>query len=284
VLIVRYKGVPIADVDQRVDWSSLDRAEAMREQAPMTDHLTTRLADGVLTLALDRPAKKNALTDAMYGALADGLGRAEGDEAIRVVVIASSSDAFTAGNDLGEFATQAAGAGPAERQVGRFLAALVNASVPIVAGVSGLAVGVGATMLLHCDLVLMAEHATLATPFIDLALVPEAASSVLLPQRIGHALAFEMFALGRRLTAAEALTHGLANRVLPAGELDAAVAEMARALAERPVAALRITKQLMRDPARLHHVMDQEGAHFAAQLRSHEARARFAAFAARGRG
>ena len=256
----------------------------------MTDPIRTHSADGVLTLTMDRPAKKNALTDAMYGALADGLTSAETD-GTRVVVIASSSDAFTAGNDIaefaaqaagGEFASQATGRGPEERQVGRFLAALAEATVPIVASVSGLAVGVGTTMLLHCDLVLMAEHATLATPFIDLALVPEAASSVLLPQRIGHALAFEMFALGRRLTAAEALTHGLANRVLPAGELDAAVADVARALAEKPADAVRITKRLMRDPAALHAVMAEEGGHFAAQMRSDEARAQFAAFAARG--
>lgn len=248
----------------------------------MTEHIGTHSADGVLTLTMDRPEKKNALTDAMYGALADGLTAAETD-GTRVVVIASSSDAFTAGNDLGEFASQAAGGGPEERQVGRFLAALADATVPIVASVSGLAVGVGATMLLHCDLVLMAEHATLATPFIDLALVPEAASSVLLPRRIGHALAFEMFAIGRRLTAAEALTHGLANCVLPAGELDAAVAEMARALAGKPADAVRITKRLMRVPAALHAVMAEEGEHFAAQLRSDEALARFAAFASRAR-
>ena len=248
----------------------------------MTPHLRTHRADGVLTLTLDRPDKKNALTDAMYGALADAIEAAEGD-GTRVVVIASTSDAFTAGNDVGEFAVQAAGGGPAERNVTRFLAALADASVPIVAGVSGLAVGVGTTLLLHCDLVVMAEHATLATPFIGLALVPEAASSLLLPQRIGHALAFEMFALGRKLTAAEALTHGLANRVVPAGELDATVAGTARALAEQPAGAVRITKRLMRDPAALHAVMTEEGGHFAAQMVSDEARARFAAFAARGR-
>lgn len=249
----------------------------------MTDHIRTHRAEGVLTLTMNRPEKKNALTDAMYGALADGLVAAE-DDGTRVVVIASSSDAFTAGNDVGEFASQAAGGAPKERNVTRFLAALADASVPIVASVGGLAVGVGATMLLHCDLVLMADHAFVATPFIDLGLVPEAASSVLLPQRIGHPLAFEMFALGRRLTAAEALHHGLANRVVPAAELAEATAEMACAVADKPADAVRITKRLMRDPAGLHAVMAEEGVHFAAQMKSDEARASFAAFAARGRG
>ena len=181
----------------------------------MTEHIRIENRDNVLTLTFARPDKKNALTNAMYGALADALVAAESDPAARVVVLRGEGDMFTSGNDVGEFAAIAAGAVQGERHVSRFLQALVQATRPLVAAVQGRAVGVGTTMLLHCDFVLLADNALLSTPFINLALVHEAASTLLMPQRIGYARAFEMFALGDPMDAATALNAGIANRVVP---------------------------------------------------------------------
>ena len=142
----------------------------------MSDHIQVSQDDGVLVLTLDRPDKKNALTSAMYGALADAMQAAETDTELRVVLLQGAGDCFTAGNDLGDFAAVAAG-GESAPHVGRFLKALAHAEKPYVAAVHGLAVGVGVTMLLHCDLVYVAEDALLTTPIVNLALVPEAASA-----------------------------------------------------------------------------------------------------------
>ncbi len=250
----------------------------------MTELVLTTLEDGVLTLRLNRPEKKNALTDAMYAALADGLERADADPAVGAVLIASTSDAFTAGNDLADFAAVGAGTvRQGDRQVGRFLRTLATAQAPVVAAVPGIAVGVGTTMLLHCDLVFVSETVRLTAPFVGLGLVPEAGSSQLLVQRIGHARAFAMFVLGQALGAAEAVATGVANRALPAAELDAASREAARALAKAPREALREAKRLMRRPAEpLAARMDVENTAFAARLQSDEAKAIFAAFLARG--
>ena len=250
----------------------------------MTDQVLTHLEDGVLTLKLARPEKKNALTDAMYGALADGLERADADPQVGAVLITGEGDSFTAGNDLSDFMAVATGAAQAgERQVNRFLPGLARLKAPLIAAVPGLAVGVGTTLLLHCDLVFMAPGATLSTPFVDLALVPEAASSLLLPARIGHVRAFAMFALAERITAEQALQWGIANEIVPADALQARALAAARAVCARPRDALRHAKALMRDTAAMLEGMDRESAIFAAQLKSPEAAQAFAAFAARKR-
>ena len=236
----------------------------------MTDHIRRDNAAGVLTLTMARPDKKNALTNAMYGALADALESAETDPAVRVLLIRGEGDMFTAGNDVGEFAAMATGSFQAEPQVGRFLQALAQSSRPLIAAVQGRAVGVGTTMLLHCDLVVLAENALLSTPFVNLALVPEAASSLLMPLRIGHARAFEMFALGEAVDANSALAWGLANRVA-----------LAARLARQPAGAGSITKRLMRNPNELIAQIQAESAEFKARLTTAEAREAFMAFAER---
>ncbi|MDE2597753.1 MAG: enoyl-CoA hydratase/isomerase family protein [Sphingomonadales bacterium] len=246
----------------------------------MTEHLRRDLTDGVLTLTLDRVDKKNALTEAMYAALSDGLEQAESDPAVRVVLLRAEGESFTAGNDLGDFA-KVAMTGENPVQVTRFLRALAHASKPLVAAVRGRAVGVGTTLLLHCDLVLLAEDALLTTPFVGLALVPEAASSLLLPARIGHARAYAMFALGEAMGAAEAVACGLANKALPAEQLDAVARDTARRLASQPAGALAATKRLMRDAGVIAGVMETESAQFLNRLRSPEAREAFQAFAER---
>jgi len=247
----------------------------------MTEHIQSRNVDGVLTLTLARADKKNAITDAMYGTLADALNAAEHDNTVRVVLLRAEGDMFSAGNDIGEFASTAmtgGGKGDGERNVIRFLYALARATRPLVAAVQGRAVGIGTTMLLHCDLVLLAENAQLSTPFVNLALVPEAASSLLMPARLGHVRAFEMFALGDAVSAQSALAWGLANRVVPLDKLGDEAQAIAQRLARQPLGALTETKRLMRDAELLKQQMDAESACFAQRLKSPEAHEAFRAF------
>jgi enoyl-CoA hydratase/carnithine racemase len=248
----------------------------------MSDHVTTGLEEGVLTVTLNRADKKNAITEAMYAGLADAVSRASTDRAVRVLLLRADGADFCAGNDIGDFVAVATGHRAAgEMAVFRFLEGLTTLDTPVVAAVKGRAVGIGTTVLLHADLVYVAEDAKLSVPFVNLALAPEAASSVLLPARIGHARAFAMFALGETLDGRQAASMGLANAALPADQVDAAALQAARALARRPASSLKATKRLMRDGAALWTHMQIEGEAFAAQLRTAEAREAFAAFAER---
>ena len=247
----------------------------------MTEHIKIEKSDGILSLTMARPDKKNALTNAMYGALADAIEGAETDPSVRVLLIRGEGDMFTAGNDVGEFAAIATGAVQGERHVSRFLQALAKSSRPLVAAVQGRAVGVGTTMLLHCDLVVLAENALLSTPFVNLALVPEASSSLLMPLRIGYARAFEMFALGEAVDAKSAFAWGLANRVVPLDKLDAEARALASRLAKQPAGAVSTTKRLMRNPELLMAQIKAESEQFAARLQTAEAREAFTAFAER---
>jgi enoyl-CoA hydratase/carnithine racemase len=247
----------------------------------MTEHVRIENESGILTLTLARPDKKNALTDAMYGKLADAIESVESDPTVRVLLIRGEGDMFTAGNDVGEFAAVASGKSEGSRNVVRFLQSLARCTRPLVAAVQGRAVGVGTTMLLHCDLVLLADNAQLSTPFVSLALVPEAASSLLMPLRIGHVRAYEMFALGETVPARAALEWGLANRVVPLDKLDAEATALAARLAKQPAGALIATKRLMRDGEALVAQMTREGEQFAERLRTAEAREAFTAFAER---
>jgi len=248
----------------------------------MTEPVLIEKSGGVLTLTLNRPEKKNALTRAMYQALCDAIDGAADDQDVRCVLIQANGDMFTAGNDLGDFAAVNAGepsANRAREDGNPLLAALGRAKTPLVAAVHGRAVGVGVTMLLHCDLVYVAEDAILTTPFVNLALVPEAASSMLLPARIGHARAFAMFVLGEAVDGRTAAAWGIANAALPASDLRARAREAAESVAARAPASVLATKALMRDPEAIAARMEEEGAIFAAQLKSPEAREAFAAFA-----
>lgn len=231
---------------------------------------------GVLTLLMNRPDKKNALTDGMYGAMADAMENAEQDPAVRVIVIRSAGDLFCAGNDIGDFLAASGNIG--EANVFRFVRLLGTFTKPLVAGVQGQAVGIGTTMLLHCDHVVLAEDAQLTTPFTSLGLVPEAASSLLLPAAIGHQRAFAMLAMGEAMGAAEALATGLANAVVPNATLDEAVALAAERIAALPPGAVQASKALMRDPGLVAAKMEAEIEIFAQRLQSAEAREAFTAF------
>ncbi|MFC0632909.1 enoyl-CoA hydratase [Brevundimonas balnearis] len=245
----------------------------------MTDHVLTHLSDGVLSVSLNRADKKNAITQAMYTALAEATERAQTDPAVRVILFRGEGDAFSAGNDIGDFiALGSQAAGPDDMPVFRFLKALAHLEKPAVGAVRGRAVGIGLTLLLHCDMVVVAEDALLSAPFINLALAPEAASSLLLPAIVGHPRAFEIFALGEPITGAKAEAWGLANRAVPAGQVDETARELAAKLASRAPNSIRKTKALMRDAERMWSLMLREGEAFGSQMRSPEAMEAFMAF------
>jgi enoyl-CoA hydratase/carnithine racemase len=246
----------------------------------VTDHVRTELTDGVLTVALARPEKKNAITQAMYTALAEATRRARDDDAVRVILFQGEGDSFSAGNDIADFiAIGTSGEGQlTDAPVFQFLKALADLDKPAVAAVRGRAVGIGLTLLLHCDMVVVAEDALLSAPFVNLALAPEAASSMLLPQVLGHQRAFEVFALGEPIDGRTALAWGLANRAVPADQVEGVAAQLASKLAARAPNSIRKTKALMRDAERLWALMQAEGEAFGSQMRSPEAMEAFMAF------
>ena len=248
----------------------------------MTQHVVVEKSDKLLTLTLNRPDKKNALTRAMYQTLATEIANADSDPDVRCIVIKANGDMFTAGNDLADFAAVGnSTATPAPADANPLLPALAKARTPIVAAVNGRAVGVGVTMLLHCDMVYLAEDALLIAPFVNLALVPEAGSSLLMPLRIGHARAFEMFVLGEPVNAEKAVNWGIANRLVPLAQLHATARTTAIAIAARAPASVVATKSLMRDESVLLARMSQESGHFIRQLKSAEFKEAFTAFSER---
>ncbi len=235
----------------------------------------------VRILRLNRPEKKNALTDAMYDILSDALESAAANAATRCVVIAGSPTAFTAGADLNDFLRAAHGEGLRSQAV-RFLHCLANAGKPLVAAVEGVAVGVGTTLLLHCDYAVAGDSARFQTPFVHLGLVPEAASSLLMPRLMGPRRAFELLVMGRPFGAADAKAAGLVNEVVPAGEAEAAALTAARHIATLPVEAVALSRRLIRgDAAEIVRRIDEEAALFRERLKSDEARAAFEAFFSR---
>lgn len=241
--------------------------------------IETRLDNGVLTVTLNRPEKKNAITQAMYAELAAATERARTDDAVRVLLFRAEGDSFSAGNDIADFiALGSQGQQPADMPVFRFLRALADLDRPAVAAVKGRAVGIGLTLLLHCDLVVVAEDALLSVPFVNLALAPEAASTLLLPHVIGHQRAFELFALGQPLDGRTAHAWGLANRCVPADQVEATAADLAGQLAARAPNSIRKTKALMRDAEALWVIMQREGEAFGGQMKSPEAMEAFMAF------
>lgn len=237
---------------------------------------------GVVELRLNRPAKKNAITGPMYGVLVDALASAAEDRAVRAVLFTAAGEGFCAGNDVGDFMA-AAMSGKTENIVaGRFVEAIARFPKAMVAAVQGTAVGIGATMLLHCDLVYASENAKLHMPFVALGLVPEAGSSLLLPRRVGHALAAEMILLGTPLEAARAREVGLVNAVVPAAGLRDHALARAIELARLPPKALRVSRALLRgDRGDVEARIAEEGRHFMECLVSPEAREAFTAFVQR---
>ena len=252
----------------------------------MTDHILIErpeAAPGVQVIRLNRAEKKNAITRAMYQAMTDALKAGDADEDVRATVFLGSQGCFSAGNDMNDFLAFAMG-GTMGREVIDFLHALAAHTKPLVSGVDGLAIGIGTTIHLHCDLTYASIRAQFKTPFVDLALVPEAASSLLAPRLMGHQRAFALLAAGEGFSAEAARDAGLVYAVVePAAVEDEALAA-ARRLAAKPPQALSIARSLIRGTrADVSARIDEEAAHFSAQLKSPEARAAFEAFMARGK-
>jgi len=245
----------------------------------MTGDVEISVADGVQVLRLTRSAKKNALTSAMYGDLCDAFDRGDNDPAIAVHLITGSAGVFTAGNDLGDFLATAQGTGDLGANVRRFVYLLPMIRKPLIAAVDGVAIGVGTTMLFHCDLVYATPSSTFATPFLSLGLVPEAGSSVLMPRRMGYARAFEMLALGETYSAEQAVHAGFVNKIVSFDRLEETALTAARRLAGMPPEALAVTRSLMRgNTAEILQQTDKEVIAFRERLSSPEALEAFTAF------
>ncbi len=208
-------------------------------------HIESERDGAVLRITINRPEKKNALTAEMYGQLSDALEGAEANSAVRVILLGARGDTFTAGNDLEDFLKQP-WKGQKLPPAVRFINAVARAAKPMVAGVRGLAVGIGTTILLHCDLVYAAEDAKLVMPFVNLGIVPEAASTVLLPAFIGWQRSAELLMLAAPVTAQRAYEMGLVNAVVPTEALLTAAEVAAQQLAQKPAGALRACKELMK--------------------------------------
>lgn len=250
---------------------------------PSNPPITIEHRDGILRLTLNRPEKKNALSPAMYDTLAEAIEEADRDDEVRVLLFQGAGDCFTSGNDLRDF-VEAPPAGEAS-PVFRFLMAIHRARKPLVAAVLGSAVGVGTTMLLHCDLVCAGTGARFQLPFVTLGLCPEAGSSLLLPRLAGYQRAAELLLLGEPFGAERAREMGLVNAVFADEELVAGAYALARKLAQQPPAAVRLTKALLKKGVEqaVTEVISEEGRLFLERLRSPEATAALAAFFQRPR-
>jgi len=245
----------------------------------MSEHVLVERKDDVLAIALARPDRRNAITVAMYAALADAVESAAGDDNVRLITLRGEGQDFTAGNDLGDFMAELPRDG-SDIPVWRLLRALAKNQVPIVAAVHGNAVGIGTTMLFHCDFVIAEEGTRFLMPFVDLGLVPEAASSLILPGLAGRRRAARYLLLGEPFGPDEALDFGLVSHIAPAGKLDAIVDRVVDALRAKPAEALRLTQRLLRrgNTDELLERMELENGHFSERLTSTEVRDAISAF------
>jgi enoyl-CoA hydratase/carnithine racemase len=243
----------------------------------MAENVLVSIKNRILTIGIHRPDKKNALTRAMYIAMTDALRSAEQDASVRVILLTGSDDCFTAGNDIADFASAKPGEAPVAID---YLRALAEAKKPVIAVVGGVAIGIGTTMLLHCDLVYASDTARFQLPFVNLGLCPEAGSSFILPALVGHHSAAELLLFGEAFGADAARHLGLVNHVLGAHELLTTATERARQLAEKPPAALRTTKMLLKSGwhEAIKQAMARETEQFATLLQGPEAKEAMMAF------
>lgn len=246
----------------------------------MSEHILVENAGGRIRIRMNRPERRNAITVAMYAALADAIESAAGDDSIRLITLEGAGEDFTAGNDLADFLAEMPPPGTTDIPVWRLLRALANNEVPIIAAVHGNAVGIGTTMLLHSDLVIAEDGTRFVMPFVDLGLVPEAASSLILPLLAGRRRAARYLLLGEGFGAEEAREFGLVSHVVPKGGLDEALEAMVAALLAKPAQALRLTQRLLRrgSTQEILERMELENSHFAERLTSDEVKQAITAF------
>jgi enoyl-CoA hydratase/carnithine racemase len=247
----------------------------------MTGHLIVTDDDATRIIMLRRPEKKNAITQEMYLLMADAINSAQNDPAIRCMIITGGSGVFTAGNDLQDFLQDGtdASATPRASNATKFLYALAQNTKPLIAAVDGIAIGIGTTMLFHCDYVLASTTATFSTPFIHLGLVPEGASSLLMPRTMGHQRAFATLVMGRNVSADEARMAGFVNVVVAPGHTEGEARKVAREICALPAEAVAISRKLLKlPPEDLTRRIDQESHLFGERMKSKEAIAAFKAF------
>jgi enoyl-CoA hydratase/carnithine racemase len=252
----------------------------------MTDHLIISDEAETRLIQLRRPEKKNAITQAMYRGMSDAIDTAQNNPHVRCIIITGGSGVFTAGNDLEDFLHAGKAGSEAVRisAATKFLYSLAHNVKPIIAAVDGIAIGIGTTMLFHCDYVLASTAATFSTPFIHLGLVPEGASSLLMPATMGYQRAFEMLVMGRTMTAEEAHVAGFVNAVVPPGHTEVEAQKVARDICRLPAEAVAISRKLLRTPPEeLTRRIDRESHLFGERMGSKEAVAAFKAFFARKR-
>ena len=245
----------------------------------MTADVSITSADGYQVMRLTRADKKNALTRPMYRALCDAIEAGDKDPSIAAHVLTGSGGVFTAGNDINDFLAAGQAGGGGVNEVLRFIRLLPLIKKPLIAAVEGLAIGIGTTLLFHCDLVYATPDATFATPFLDLGLVPEAGSSLLMPRQMGQHRSFEMLVMSDTFTAERAREAGFVNGIVPADALEKTALKAARRLAAKPPEALAIARHMLRGtPAEISARVDEEAVAFERRLKSPEAREAFQAF------
>jgi enoyl-CoA hydratase/carnithine racemase len=253
----------------------------------MTDHIQITRPEahpGVLVLRFNRPDKKNAITQAMYQKLTAGLLEGEQDDTIRAIVFLGTEGCFSAGNDMADFLGFAMAGAVGEPAAFGLLRTLTEVTKPLVSGVDGLAIGIGTTLHMHCDLTVASDRSLFKTPFVDLALVPEAASSLIAPRIMGHQRAFAMLAASEGFSAEQAREAGLIWKVVSPDQVETETLKIAFSLASKPPAAMKIARALVKGSAdEVRTRMQEELVHFVAQLKSAEARSAFEAFM-KGRG
>lgn len=248
----------------------------------MTEHIIVERPDahpGVMVVRFNRPEKKNAITAAMYHRMTAALDEANGDDTVRAVAFLGTEGCFSAGNDMADFLAQAMSGSTEAPAAAIFIKALALAEKPLVSGVDGLAIGIGTTLNLHCDMTVASARSLFRTPFVDLALVPEAASSLLAPRIMGHQRAFALLVAGEGFSAEAALEAGLILRIVAPEAVETETLAIAAGLAGKPPQALKIARDLVRGPrTEVIARMEEELVHFSARLKSDEARAAFEAF------
>jgi enoyl-CoA hydratase/carnithine racemase len=252
----------------------------------MTEHIIVTDEESTRTIVMRRPEKKNTLTQEMYLAMSEAIDSAQSDPAIRCLILTGRSGVFTAGNDISDFlqAATAKDDGARPRNAVIFLQSLVNNKKPIIAAVDGIAIGIGTTMVFHCDYVIASTTAVFQSPFIHYGLVPEGATSLLLPQMMGHQRAFSMLVLGRSMNAQAAREAGFVNTVVPPGHAVVEARKIAREICTLSPVAVEISRKLLKLPAEdIARRIDQENHFFGERMRSPEAIAAFQNFFSRKR-
>ena len=249
----------------------------------IADRIQTSIANGVMTIRMNRPDKKNALTGDMYSRMSAALDEANASEDINAILILGSPGAFSSGNDIGDFMQVAMSGNREDMSVFGFLERIIQAPKPLIAGVDGLAIGIGTTMLMHCDYVVASDTSLFKTPFVDLGLVPEAGSSLIGPEMMGYHKAFALLGMGESFSSQDAKDAGFVSKVTTSDNLEMMATQAAQNIASKPQQALKLSRDLLRgDRTAILKRMREEAVLFGERLESEEAKQAFMAFMQKG--